>query len=307
MENVLVRGAVSPKPGSTRIDFAQLVIVLFVGIFALMCMLPFVLLIVISFTDDAAIIENGYSFFPEMLSLSAYRTLFSNPALATGYRISTLLLLAGTSGAVLITAMAAFALSNKSVACRDGLSLFFYFTMVFSVGIVPWYLMCRTLGLYDNIWALLIPRLIFSPFNLFLVRNYMNAMPGSLVESARIEGANDVTIAFRIYFPLSLPVLASIALFYGIGYWNDWYNAAMLVNNSALYPLQFMLLKLKGEIAMLREMQIMLEGDRGLKLKPPAESLKMATTVLTVGPIILFYPLLQRFFVKGLIIGAVKG
>lgn len=176
--------------------------------------------------------------------------------------------------------------------------------MIFSAGIVPWYLMNRWLGLTDNILALIIPSLLFSPFNLFLVRNFMNGVPDSLRESATIDGANDLTIAFRIYLPLCTPVLATIALFYGLDYWNNWWNAIMLINDRSLYPLQFLLLQLKSEISMLNEMT-MLAGAGDVTL--PAESVKMATAIVTIGPIIFLYPYLQKYFVKGLVIGSVKG
>jgi putative aldouronate transport system permease protein len=206
---------------------------------------------------------------------------------------------------VLITAMAAYTLANRNVRCRNGLSLFIYVTMVFSAGIVPWYFICRALGLRDTILALIVPSLLFNPFNLFLVRAYMEGIPDSLRESATIDGANDLVTAFQIYFPLSIPALATIALFYGLGYWNDWWNAIMLVDNKRLYPLQFLLLQLRSQISMIRDLQL---GSAGAStITPPSESIKMATAVVTIGPIVLLYPYLQRYFVKGLVVGSVKG
>jgi putative aldouronate transport system permease protein len=157
--------------------------------------------------------------------------------------------------------------------------------------------------LTNNIWALLIPNLLFSAFNLFLVRNFMSGLPSALMESAKIDGANDITIAFRIVFPLCKPVLATVALFYGLAYWNDWWNAIMLVDNAKLYPVQYLLFKLQSDIRMLNEIQ----GANMGATSPPAESVKMATAVVTIGPIVLMYPFLQRYFIKGLVIGSVKG
>ena len=156
----------------------------------------------------------------------------------------------------------------------------------------------------DNLASLIVPGLMFNAFNLFLVRNFMNGIPDSLLESAKLDGANEIVIAFRIYFPLSIPVLAAVTLFYALGYWNDWWNAIMLIDNNKLYPLQYFLFKLQSEIKMLRDLQ-MQSASAGVTL--PSESVKMATVIVTIGPIIFLYPFLQKYFVKGLVIGGVKG
>jgi putative aldouronate transport system permease protein len=200
--------------------------------------------------------------------------------------------------------MAAYTLSNKNVRYRNNLSLYFFITMIFSTGIVPWYLVCRNLKLTDNILALIVPSLLFSPFNLFLVRNFMEGIPESLRESATIDGANDITIALKIYIPLCVPVLATISLFYGLAYWNDWFNAIMLVSNQRIYPLQFLLLQLQSQIKMINDLQSNIGQGA---FAPPTESIKMATMIVTIGPIVFLYPFLQRYFIKGLIIGSVKG
>lgn len=276
-----------------------------ITVYSALCLLPMLLVLMISITDEDAILRNGYSLFPKKFSLYAYKVIFTGGSqVMQSYTISIFVTLVGTILAVLITAMAGYALANKSVRYRNGLALYFFITMIFSAGIVPWYLMNRSLGLTNNILALIIPSLLFSPFNLFLVRNFMNGVPDSLRESATIDGANDLAIAFRIYFPLSTPVLATIALFYGLDYWNNWWNAIMLIDDKSLYPLQFMLLQLKSEISMLNQMT-MLAGADDVTL--PAESVKMATAVVTIGPIVFFYPYLQKYFVKGLVIGSVKG
>ncbi|MEG1926791.1 MAG: carbohydrate ABC transporter permease [Ruthenibacterium sp.] len=276
---------------------------LFLTLFGAFCTLPLVLILVVSFTEEKTILKNGYSFFPEKLSLDAYRLVFcGNPQMGRSYAISVMVTVVGTLLAVAITGMAAYALANKNVRYRNGLSLFFFITMVLNTGLVPWYMMCKNLGLYENIMALIVPKLMFNPFNLFLVINYMKGVPDSLMESAKIDGASDWTIAFRIYFPLAKPVLATVALFYGIAYWNDWFNAIMLVSNQKLFPTQYLLFALQSQIEMLKSMQ------SGVAMAmPPAESFKMATAVITVGPIIMLYPFLQKYFVKGLIIGSVKG
>lgn len=277
-----------------------------VGIFSLICFLPVLLTFMVSITDEDVIRVNGYRFIPGKISLYSYRLIFQGgSSVLNSYAISIIVTCIGTLTAVLMTAMAAYTISNKNVRYRNKIALFFFVTTVFSSGIVPWYIMCKKLFLTNNIFALIIPSLLFSPFNLFLVRNFMNEIPDSLRESATIDGANDGVIALRIYFPLSMPVLATVSLFYGLAYWNDWWNAIMLVDNKNLYPLQFLLLVLQSQIHMLDQLQITSGGSHNLTL--PTESIKMATAIITIGPIILLYPYLQRFFIKGLVIGSVKG
>ncbi|TBL70304.1 carbohydrate ABC transporter permease [Paenibacillus thalictri] len=276
----------------------------FLTLFSLFCFLPILLVLIVSITDEGSIAKHGYSLFPEKFSLEAYRLAFDgNGQLLNSYFISILVTVVGTVLAVIITGMAAFTLANRQVKYRNQLSLFFFITMVFNTGLVPWYLVSHSLGLTNNLFALIIPSLIFNPFNLFLVRNFMNGIPEALMESAKIDGAGEFLIAFRIYFPLSVPVLATVALFYGLAYWNNWFNAIMLVDKENLYPLQYLLFKLNSELNMLNQMT----GMYGGTTKPPTESFKMAIAIITIGPIVFLYPFLQRFFIKGLIVGSVKG
>jgi putative aldouronate transport system permease protein len=185
------------------------------------------------------------------------------------------------------------------------MGLFFFITMIFNAGVVPWYLISTRLGLRNNFMALVIPSLLFSPFNMFLTKNFMQGIPESLRESAVIDGANDIHVALKIYMPLCVPIIATIALFYGLAYWNDYWNAIMLVDDTKLYPLQYMLLRLKSQISMMRDLQNLL-GGIGMTT-PPSESVKMATALVTIGPIVLLYPYLQKYFVSGLTIGSIKG
>jgi len=274
-----------------------------ITLLAVMCALPLVLVIMVSISSETAIKLNGYQLVPSAFSFSAYRMIFSpRSSVIPAYGISGLVTVTGTLIATLITGMAAYTLANRNVAKRNTLAIMFFVPMVFNAGLVPWYMMCRTLGLTDNILALIVPSLMFSPFNMFLCRNFMRTIPESLLESAKLDGATDVTIAIRIYFPLSLPVLATVTLFYGVAYWNDWFNAIMLVNNYKLFPLQYMLYRLQSEIAALQRL------DPSVPVADlPGEALKMATTVVTIGPIVFLYPYLQKYFVRGLIIGGVKG
>lgn len=290
-----------------KISLSDILIHVYITAFSLFCFIPMLLTVMVSISDEDSILKNGYKFIPEKFSLFAYKLIFQGgSSIMNSYLVSITVTVVGTLLAVAITGMAAYTLANKNVRYRNALSLFFFVTMIFQSGIVPWYMISTKLGLKDNILALIIPSLLFSPFNLFLVRNFMQGIPDSLRESATIDGASDIHIAFRIYFPLSIPVLATISLFYGLAYWNDWWNAIMLIENRKLYPLQYLLLMLRSQIQMLRDLQS-LSGVQSANATPPTESVKMATAIVTIGPIVLLYPYLQRYFVKGLIIGSVKG
>lgn len=287
-----------------KVTFGKVLLYLFTTLAAAFCLLPLLLMVIVSFTSEQAIVRNGYSFFPAELSLDAYRTLFENGAeVARCYLNSVGITAVGTVLAVIVTSMASYSLVNPSVRYRNGIAMYFFVTRVFNGGMVPWYMICTKVGLTENYFALLIPNLVFSPFNLFLVRNYMREIPLSLMESAKLDGANDGQIAFRIYFSLCKPILATVGLFYGIAYWNDWWNSIMLVSNSNMYTIQYYLMKLKSDLNFMRNLQ---GGGIGGGF-PPTESLQMATAVVTIGPLILLYPFLQRYIVKGLVIGGVKG
>lgn len=289
-----------------KLTVGKALIYLVVLLVACFCLVPLLLVVTVSFTAEQEIIRNGYSLFPKTLSLEAYEMLFENgKEVFRCYLNSIAVTVTGTVLATCITAMASYSLSNPSVEYRNGIAMFFFVTMVFNGGMVPWYIMCKNLGLMDSYLALLIPTLIFSPFNLFLMRNYMRQLPPSLMESAKLDGANDAVIAFRIYFPLCKPILATVALFYGIAYWNDWWNAIMLVSDAHLYPVQYYLMKLRSDQNFMRQLQS--SGMMGGSAFMPSESLQMATAAITIGPIILLYPFLQKYIVKGLVIGSVKG
>lgn len=284
---------------------AQAAIALAVLILSLICLLPMVLVLVNSFAEESALLRDGYSFFPRALSLKAYQSLFyvGSPTLRS-YGITLLVTGAGTLSALLITYLCAFALANPNFPYRNGFSLFFFITTVFNPGLVPWYLMSKMLGMYDNVWALLVPSMLFTPFNMFLCRNFIRGIPDSLMDSGRIDGAGEARIAFQIYLPLCAPVAATVGLFYALSYWNNWFNAVMLLDDTRLYPLQMILFKIQSDLRMLRELKnVSAFGADAI----PTESFKMAAAVVTVGPIALLYPFLQKYFARGLVIGAVKG
>lgn len=284
-----------------KLTLGKALIYLFITVLSLFCLLPMVLVVITSFTAESAILRNGYSFFPAKWSLEAYRILFAKPeTVLISYGVTVLVTVLGTLLSVVITYMAGFALANQNFRYRYGFSLFFYITTIFSAGIVPQYLIIRNLGMYDTLWALIIPG-CFSPFNMFLVRNFINGIPYSLAESATIDGAGLLTICRKIYFPICQPVIATITLFYGIGYWNSYYNSLMFTDSRSLQTLQMILYRLQSDVQMMQQMA------SGVVRNPPTEGIKMATAVITIGPIILLYPFLQKYFIKGIVVGAVKG
>jgi putative aldouronate transport system permease protein len=285
-----------------KFSISQLIINIVVGAYALACFLPILLVLINSFTSEYAINMNGYSFFPAQWSTMAYKMMFGPRSLiVNSYMVTIQATVIGTVIATFITFCAGYALANKRLKYRNGLALYFFITMIFNAGLVPWYMVSKAIGAYNNIWALIIPSMLFSPFNMFLIRNFVKGIPDSLSESARIDGAGDIRVAFQIYFPLCLPVIATITLFYALGYWNNYFNALMLVDDTKLYTLQMLLFKIQSEITKLSQIA------QGTTTNPPNASFKMATAIVTMGPIVLLYPFLQRYFVKGMVVGAVKG
>ena len=285
-----------------RVSASQIIIMAIVGLIAVLCLAPMIMVLMTSFATERDITMNGYSFWPRQWSAEAYKRLI-NPIsrVPRSYWTTIQATLIGTFFAVLMSYGAGYSLSCPQCKYRNGIALYFFITMIFSAGLVPWYMINRLLGLRDNIWALIVPSLMFSPFNMYLVRNFVRDIPESLRESGLIDGAGEARIAFQIYFPLALPVLATITLFYAIAYWNNYFNAVMLVDDVNLYPLQMLLFNIQSELQMINNMMA------GMSITPPKESFKMAASIITIGPIILIYPLLQRYFVKGMVVGAVKG
>ncbi|MHA6529864.1 carbohydrate ABC transporter permease [Paenibacillus sp. BAC0078] len=272
---------------------------------SLICLIPFWLIVAGSFTDELEIISKGFQLFPDTVSFEAYKSVFSTPEqIYRAYGVTIGVTIAGSLLGIFLTSMAGYVLSRKDFAMRNGISFFIYFTTLFSGGLIPWYiLMTKNLGLKDSYWALILPPLM-SAWNIILMRSFMKSIPESIVESAKIDGAGDFKIYQRLILPLSTPGLATIGLFLALGYWNDWFNANMFITTDSKYPLQFLLYKILSSAAVL-------QTNNGAYLAanvvPPTETLKMAVAVVATGPIILLYPFVQRYFVKGLTVGAVKG
>ena len=270
------------------------------------CVLPFVLLLISSLTEESVLIRNGYSFFPEAFSLDAYRYIFSGTSkIIKGYGITIFISLVGTVTGILMTLLLAYPLSRKTLRGRKFFTLLFIFTMYFQGGMIPDYILMNKLGLLETMSSLVLP-LAFSAYNLVIMKNSLeSSIPDSLIESALIDGANHYTILGRIVLPLSKPILATLTLFYAVGRWNTYSDAMFYIKqNTSLRPLQ---LKLYYLIVAATESIQGSINDVAVSTVTDPEILKAACIVFATVPIILVYPFVQKYFVQGTMIGAVKG
>lgn len=277
--------------------------------FSLACLLPVVLVIMVSVTHNDALIEDGYKFFPEKFSWIAYSSLFTDYwTVVDAYAVSIGITVAGTLLGVLLMALYAYPISRTDYPYRKFFTFFLFFTMLFSGGLVSKYLIyTQVLGLTDSYFALIMPLLII-PFNVFIMRTFFQTtIHPALIESARIDGAGELRIFIRLILPLSLPVMATMALFSTIHYWNDWFNALLFIRTATKYPLQYLMIRVINDIQFLRDnVQLAMQNPQ-LMAELPNESLQMAMAVVGMGPILIVYPFFQKYFVKGLTIGAIKG
>lgn len=276
-----------------------------VSLAVVLCLVPFVMLISGSFTSEEAIVKYGYGIIPKEFSLAAYKLLFKYPQdIIRAYGVSIFVTVVGTGLGLFITTMTAYVLSRKDFKYRNKLAFFFYFTTLFNGGILSMYIfMVRYLHLKNNYLALILP-LIINAFYLIVMRTFINSIPDSISESARIDGAGDFTIFIKLILPLSKAGLATIGLFYALDYWNDWYHAMLYMTDYKKYPLQYMLYSMISTTEALSRIS---QVTNVAMVEVPSNSLKLTMTVVATGPIILVYPFVQKYFVKGITIGAVKG
>ncbi|HIW31493.1 MAG TPA: carbohydrate ABC transporter permease [Candidatus Paenibacillus intestinavium] len=273
---------------------------------AILCIIPFVLVVSSSLTEETKIVTDGYQFIPTAFSVEAYIILFKYPKeMINAYLVTIGVTVAGTLLGLFLTSMTAYALSRRDFKWRNKFSFFFFFTTLFNGGLVPWYLlMVNYLQLKDTFAALIVPMML-NVFYIIVMKSFMSGIPEAIVESAKIDGAGDFKIYTSLILPLSKPALATIGLFLALAYWNDWYNALLFVSNEKLMPLQYYLYKMLGNMEGMRK--AMMGAGAVVTTSIPTESLKMAMTVVATGPILLAYPFVQKYFVQGMTIGAVKG
>jgi putative aldouronate transport system permease protein len=277
--------------------------------YCILCIAPLILVIVVSFTDEKTIMAEGYKFIPSKWSLYAYSYMFHDMTkIVRGYGVTIFVTIVGTILNLALTSLYAYPLSRRDLPLRNFFTFFIFFTMLFSGGLVPWYLVCtQLLNLKNTIWALIIPSLV-SPFNVLIMRTFFqNTIPDSLIEAARIDGSGELRTFIQIIIPLSKPVFATIGLFCTIGFWNDYFLSMMFITKDKLYSLQYLMYIVQKNIDVLKDMKVM-NPNASLEIaKLPQETIRMAMVIIGIGPIIFAYPFFQKYFVKGLVIGAVKG
>lgn len=277
-----------------------------ITLMALACIFPFLLMIGSSFSDENSIRLSGFALIPPKFSTNAYDIIFRSPqSLIGSYVLTMILTVVGTSVGLFIIAMTGYALQRKDFPLRNAISFFIYFTTLFSAGLVPFYLlMVQGYKLRDSYFAVLLP-LLMSPFLIILMKNFTSAIPHEITESGKIDGFGDFQIFLRLIAPMMTPALATIGLFLAIGYWNEWYYSSLFLTSQVQYrPLQYQLYRIINQIEALRNSYA---GSVVVVTNLPGETLKMATAVIATGPVILIYPFVQKYFVSGLTVGAVKG
>lgn len=268
------------------------------------CLVPFWLIVASSLTDNSAIMIDGYRMWPKAWSLTAYRYLFAVPkAIGRAYGVTILITAVGTTVGLTLVTMAGYVLNRRDFRYRNVLSFYIYFTMLFSGGMIPSYmLMVSVLKLQNNYLAVILSGLM-SPFLIILMRNFMKSIPDALIEAAKIDGAGDFRMFTDIVVHLAGPGIATVGLFLALGYWNNWYTPMLYLTKPKLFPLQYYLYTILTAAQSAQQSGVVVAGVDQF----PGESIKMAMAVVATGPILLLYPYVQKYFVMGITIGAVKG
>jgi len=273
--------------------------IILLTVFAAICFFPFLHVVAKSFSSESAITSGKVSIFPVSFNILAYKAAFLNVGLIDSLKFTIILTILGTFTNLLFTVLAAYPLSKQRLIFRNGFWVFILFTMFFSGGMIPTYLVVKELKLLNTIWALILPGAI-STYNMIIMKTYFQTIPESLEESATLDGCNDIKILFKIVIPLSKPVIAALALFYAVGHWNQFMNALLYINDTKKYTLQLRLRQMIPTDPSL----LALEGANQNEV--PNESLKAASIIFATVPILFVYPWLQKYFVKGILLGSVK-
>lgn len=286
---------------------AQALLHLIFCLLVLACIVPFVLLVMSSFTSESALMQNGYSLFPKEFSLEAYKYLIQKgTTILRGYGITILVTVAGTLISVTITTLLAYPLSRPELPHRNVFSFIVFFTMLFNGGLVPTYIMyTQVFHIKNTIWALIVPALLMNAFYVIMMRSFFTAnIPDSLIEAARIDGAGELRILAQIVLPLSKPMMATLALMIGLGYWNDWLNGLYYLTDTRYFSIQNILNRMIADVQFLASASSVTSG---ISANLPSVGIRMAIAVIGVLPILIIYPFFQKAFVKGIVIGGVKG
>lgn len=273
---------------------------------SLLCVLPFVLIVSGSITSNETILREGYSILPRDISFDAYSMIFKAPKdILQAYKITIYYTSVGTLTGLAVIVLTAYVISRKEFKYRNVVSFLIYFTSIFGGGLVAWYLMyTNILGLKGTTFAIWFPA-IMSPFLVILMRTFITgSVPDAIVESAKIDGAGHGTVLTRIVLPVLGPGLATVGLFLALGYWNDWYRSSMFSTDSSTWELQFYLYNMLNASQALKAMS---QASSVPMDSMPGQTMKLAMAVVATGPVLIFYPFVQRYFVTGITIGAVKG
>ena len=294
------------KKGKDQIAFG-IIGYLLVTVFALACIIPFYLIVVGSFTAESTIVTKGYSFIiaAKDFSTAAYQMAFKSPQTILGaYGITIFVTVVGTVLSIFITSMTGYVLARNDFPWKNGFSFFFFFTTLFNGGLVPYYLLCtKYLGFTNRLYSLILPGM-FSVWNVIIAKSFMKGIPFEMVEAAKIDGAGDFYIYYKVILPMAKPLIATLTLFVALAYWNDWYNCMLFMSTGDQWNLQYTLQNILNSSEALKRIAVLTGMQVG---QLPSEGLKLAMTVIATGPIVLLYPFLQKYFVKGLTLGAVKG
>jgi putative aldouronate transport system permease protein len=286
------------------------VVYVYLTVLAVFTVFPVILLITSSMSDETMILQNGYKLIPEKISFSAYGYLMNQGGfILNSLRISFLVTAIGTASSLLITSLLAYPLSRKNFPFRVPISFILFFTMLFNGGLVPTYLVyTQIFHIKNTIFALLVPGLLMNGFSVIMVRTYFSTnIPDALAESAMLDGASEFRIFFQIVLPLSLPILATMGLMGGLAYWNDWMNGLIYLTKPELFSMQNILNRMLQNVQFLQSQSSMSSNLATEHSKIPPTTVRMAIATVGALPILIIYPFFQRYFVKGIVIGAVKG
>lgn len=285
----------------------QAVINIILLLVSLCMILPLLLLFMSSITEENTLVVNGYSFFPAQFSAGAYEYILQNAATVfRAYGITVLVTVIGTAGSIILSSLMAFPLSLKELPGRRVITFYVFFTMLFSGGLVPSYIMWTTVfGIRNSLWAYIFPNFLLGAFNVILVRTFFTtSIPTDIYEAANIDGAGYMTIYWKIVLPLGKPILVTIGLFTGLTYWNDWTNGLYYINKSNMFSIQTLLNRMIQDIQALAAHST---ANSGTLMQIPQVSIRMAIAFVAILPILLVYPFLQKYFASGIMLGAVKG
>ena len=289
--------------------YFQVILHIVMILISLICLFPFLLMVASSVTEETSLIINGYSLFPKKFSLDAYRYLMtSSTSIVRGYVITILVTLVGTTMNMLLTILLAYPLSRPELPHKNIFSFLIFFTMLFNGGLVPSYMMWTQVFHIKNTYlALIVPALMMNAFYVIMMRTYFTSnIPNEVLESARIDGAGELKILVRIVLPMSLPIMATVGLMVGLSYWNDWINGLYYVNKPQYYSIQNILNRMLQDVQFLSS-SAGAERAADMTMKMPTTSIRMALSVIGILPIMVIYPFIQKFLVKGITVGAVKG